>query len=265
MPGERAQRPLLAALPRQGAEHGQRLVLGPYGAAYDPGDLAGLPDGGDLGAAFAQTAQGGRRLQGPLDLGDLRQLGERFQRGGYGRFRQAGHEGLQPPVVGGRHVHRVELAEHEDLADRPVRPASGGEPQRPLAGCHRTVFGQVAEGGAEPGGVDAVAVTADGEGQAQEQRGAPLVQLVGQGQRLQGVLAGQDEDEGLDGGPEPVARHVVDPRRQVGRRAVGRQADDQRLGVAVQFRGLGQVSWVRTRGQVHAHAKRSPRSRLALP
>ena len=113
--------------------------------------------------------------------------------------------------------HRVELAEHEDLAGRAVGAPGRGEPEGALAVGDRVVEGQVAEGGAEPGGVDVAAVPRDGQGQAEEERGLLLVAPGGLAQRLQRVVTAEDRHQRLDGGRQPVAGNVGKPGAQEAR------------------------------------------------
>ncbi|MFD0657658.1 hypothetical protein [Thermocatellispora tengchongensis] len=117
----------------------------------------------------------------------------------------------------------------------------------------RPLGGQVAEGDAEPRGVDAVALTGDGERQAQEQRRTPLVALRGPGQRLQGLLTGGDRHEGFDGRRQPVALDVVDPGEGERRGAAGCEVREERFGAALQFR-----RGARARGQIHAQCGELP-------
>ncbi|MBB3730179.1 hypothetical protein [Nonomuraea dietziae] len=191
-------------------------------------------------------------LGGPGQLGDLGQLGEVDEGGGHHDRGLAGSEGLQPlRGVGLRGDGQgVELAEDEDLAGRAVRASGGGQPQRTLAVVDGVVHRQLAEGGAEPGGVDAVAVPGDGQGEAEEQGGVALVAVGGRGQRFEGVVAGEDRDERLDGRRQPEAGDVLEGRGHRGRGAVGREVGEQSLCVAVEFsRGWRTCAQFRCQGR----------------
>src|SRR5690606_4602887 len=112
-----------------------------------------------------------------------------------------------------------------------VGAAGGGQPERPLAVGDGLGQRQLAEGGAEPGGVDAAAVSGDRQCQAEEEGGLLLVAARGQAERLHGVPAGEDGDERLDGGRQPVAGDVGEGGWCGGCAPVCGQVRQQRLGV----------------------------------
>jgi len=84
--------------------------------------------------------------------------------------------------------------------------------------------------------VDPVALSGEGEGEAQEQRRLPLVVPGGAGERVERVLTVDDLDQGVDGGRQPVARHVRDTGLRLRGGAIGDQVDEELLRVAVKLR-----------------------------